>query len=138
MTSTLNSKPSVCSLTGCKYNILGSALGLCDLCDEEFTQHWRWLGAKTPAESGEEMEREGLDKKAIRRFNKCLDQIEAKCLCGEMKGKIKFCEFRKGKKRCGLCKVGGNFFPWDEEDIELLYKLDLDDCYDLDFGVGWD
>ncbi len=99
---------------------------------KEAIDHWKWLGAKTQAESRAYMEKMGI-RKYVRRFNKCLYHIDKKCLCGQMDGVIKFCEFRKGEKRCEKCKVGGDFFPWDEEDLKLISKLDLEECYDLDF-----
>lgn len=103
-----------------------------ELTRKEAIDHWKWLGAKTQVESSAYMEKVGI-RKYVRRFNKCLDQIDAKCLCGQMEGDWTWCEFRKGKKRCDKCKVGGDFFPWDEEDLKLISKLDLEECYDLDF-----
>ena len=104
----------------------------------EFTRetaidHWKWLGAKTPDETRCALNELGLDLKTLREFNKCLDQIDKKCLCGQREGVITICRIRKGVMRCERCKIGGDFFPWDEQDLKLIQRLDLGECYNLDF-----
>jgi hypothetical protein len=107
---------------------------MCDVCAEDVSpDHWKWLGVETPEEMRAGMDELGLDSKAIRRFNKCLDKIDKKCLCGQMEGVRTFCKFRKKEMRCERCKIGGDFFPWDEEDLKLISRLDLEECYNLDF-----
>ncbi len=58
-------------------------------------------------------------------FQPTLDDIvKTKCLCEQMVGVITLCKFRKGKKRCDMCKWGGDLFPWDEQDLKLVNRYD--------------